>query len=118
MAESPAIETREAVPEQKKAQGSPIVMKDPGTSTEEGGSPSTGTGATTSTRRKPTTKVSVACEFCRGEHIGHSSSLVPENLIELSIRISIRTVCCVFWFAFIFVAAPDVDQDVNCDVTD
>ena len=94
MAESPAIETQEAVPEQKKAQRSPIMKKDPGTSTEEGGSPSTGTGATTSTRRKPSTKVSVACEFCRGEHIGHYSTLVPGSLIELSIGISIRTVCC------------------------
>lgn len=89
MAEPPAIETQEAVPEQRKPHRSPIVNKDPGTSTEEGGSPSTGI----STRRKPSTKVSVACEFCRGKHIGHHSTLVPENLIELSIGISIRTVC-------------------------
>jgi len=94
MAEPPAIETQEAVPEQKKVQRSPIVKKDPGTSAEEGGSPSTGTGATTSTRRKPSTKVSVACDFCRGEHLGYYSTLVPGNLIELSIGTSIRTVCC------------------------
>jgi len=100
MAEPPAIETQEAVSEQKKPQRSPIVRKDPGTSTEEGGSPSTGTGATTSTRRKPSTKVSVACEFCRGEHIGHYSTLVPENLIELSIGISICAVCCGFGYFY------------------
>ena len=96
MAESPVIETQEAVPEQKKVQRSPGVKNEPGTSTEEGGSTSTGAGATTSTRRKPTTKVTVACDFCRGEHIGHCSTFTPQNLIELSIGISIRAVCCGF----------------------
>ena len=113
MAEPPAIETQEAVPERGKAQRSPTVKREPGTSTEEGGSTSTGTGAATSTRRKPATKVTVACDFCRGEHAGHCSMFMAENLIELSIGISIRTACDAFYF---FVAVPDVDQGVSYDV--
>ena len=96
IARPPAIETQEAVPEQRKVQRSPVVKNEPGTSAEEGGSTSTGTGATTSKRRKPSTKVTVACNFCRGEHIGRCSMFTPGNLIELSIGISIRTLCCGF----------------------
>lgn len=68
MGEPPVIEMQGAVPERKKAQKSPVVKKEPGTPTEEGGSTSASTGVTTSTRRKPSTKVTVACDFCRGEN--------------------------------------------------
>ena len=52
----------------------------------------TSAGATTSTRRKPTTKVAVACDFCRGKHIDLHSVFVLENLIEPPIGISARNV--------------------------
>ena len=70
MAEHPAIETQGTVPERRKAQRSPTIKREPGTPTEEGGSTTTSTSATTSTRRKASTKVTVACDFCRGEQFG------------------------------------------------
>ena len=94
MAEPPAIEMQEASPGQKKAQRSPTVKKGPGTPPEEGGSTSASAGATTSTKRRTSTKVSVACGFCRGKHIGRNSTFVFENLIEASIGIPVRAVCC------------------------
>jgi hypothetical protein len=68
MTERPVIETQGAVPERKKVQRSPGVKKEPGTPTVESASTSTSTGATTSTRKKRSSKVTVACDFCRGEH--------------------------------------------------
>lgn len=67
MTEPPVIELQGAVPERKKVQKSPTANKEPGTPTEEGGSTSASTSATTLTRRKASTKVTVACDFCRGE---------------------------------------------------
>ncbi|KAF9781877.1 hypothetical protein BJ322DRAFT_250404 [Thelephora terrestris] len=69
MAEHSAIETQGTVPERKKAQRSPSIKREPGTPTEEGGSTTTSTGATTSARRKASTKVTVACDFCRGRKL-------------------------------------------------
>jgi len=91
-AEPPVIETQEAVPGRKKARRSPAAKKGFGTPTEEGGSTGTSAGATTSTRRKPTTKVAVACDFCRGKHIDLHSVFVLENLIGPPIGISARNV--------------------------
>ena len=68
MAEHPAIETQKAVPGRKKARRSAAVKKEPGMSMGEGGSAGPSTGAMTSTKGKPLAKVSVACNFCRGEH--------------------------------------------------
>ena len=67
MTEPPVIESQGAAPERKKAQKSPTVKREPGTPTEEGGSTSASTSATTLSRRKASTKVTVACDFCRGE---------------------------------------------------
>lgn len=66
-AEHPAIGAQGAVPGRKKAQRSSAVKKEPGAPTVGGGSTSTSTGTTTSTRKRPSSKVSVACNFCRGE---------------------------------------------------
>ena len=94
MAEPSATGIQEATRGQKKAQRLPAVKKGPGTPAEEGGSAGTSTGAKTSTKRRATTKVAVACWFCRGKHIGRNSKFVLENLIEASIGIPIRAACC------------------------
>ena len=65
MGEHPVIETQGAVPERKKAQRSPAVKREPETQAADGGSTSASTG-TTSSRKKPSSKVTVACDFCRG----------------------------------------------------
>lgn len=82
MAELPAIGMQEAVPEQKKSQKSRTVKKESGTPK--------------SARRRPSTKVAVACDFCRGKHIGRKSMFVFENLIERSIGIPVCAVRCGF----------------------
>jgi hypothetical protein len=66
-AERPTIETEGAVPERKKGRKSPAVKSEPGTPPEEGASTSTSTGAATTARRRASTKVAIACNFCRGE---------------------------------------------------
>lgn len=66
LAEHPAIGTRGAIPERKKVRRSPAVKKEPG-KRKGGGSTNASTGTTTSTRKKPSSKVAVACHFCRGE---------------------------------------------------
>jgi len=78
MAKPPAIEAQEAAPERKQPHRSPAVKRESGTPTEEDGSTSASAGPTTSTRRKPSTKVEVACQFCRGAHFGLHQCSCPE----------------------------------------
>ena len=66
LAEHATIETQGAVPERKKAKRPPVAKEPRRPTTEdEGASPSTGTKP--SIRKKPSNKVTVACDFCRGE---------------------------------------------------
>ena len=90
-AEHPVIETQGGVPERKKVQRSPGVKKEPGTPTVESGSGSTSTGATSSTRKKAASKVTVACDFCRGEHLCFRLMVVFVDLIRPPIAIFVRT---------------------------
>ena len=85
MVEPSAIETQEVVPERKKRKRSPEQNWTDTLLTDDAGRASTSIGVTASKRRKPASKVSVACHFCRGKHVGHHSRFVLENLTGGSI---------------------------------
>ena len=86
----PAIEPQEAVPERKGTHSWPGVKKEPGPSTVGGASTSPSSGATNPTRKKPSTKVPVACDFCRSKCISPHWLFVFDNLIDSPIGISAR----------------------------
>lgn len=90
MWEPPAIEPREAVPERKGTHRWPGVRKELGFSTAGGASTNPSSGATNPTRKKPSTKVPVACDFCRSECISPHWLFAFENLIDSPIGISAR----------------------------
>jgi len=83
IAEHPAIETQGPVPGRKRAPRTHAVKRGPGTP-----------GPGTSARRRASSKVTVACNFCRGEHSGPCSTFVFENLIEPLIGISAHAAYC------------------------
>ena len=90
-AEHPVIETQGAVPERKKVHRSPGVKKEPGTPTVESGGASTSTGVTSSTRKKASSKVTVACDFCRGEYLCFRLMGAFVDLIRPPIAIFVHT---------------------------
>lgn len=90
MGKPPAIEAQEAAQDRKRAQIWPEVRKEAGPSTGKGASPSLRSGATNPTRKKPSTKVPVACDFCRSKYISIHWLFAFENLIGSPIGISAR----------------------------
>jgi len=83
MTEHPAIETHGPAPGRKRAPRTHAVKRGPGTP-----------GPGTSARRRTTAKVTVACNFCRGEHSGPCSTFVFENLTEPPIGTSAHAGYC------------------------
>lgn len=102
MGEPLAIETQEAASERKKAQRSSAVKRSR-TPAEDGASTSQSVGTTASMRRRPATKVTVACNFCRGKHFSLRWMFVFGNLIGSPFGISTRaTIVLRYWIAPIF----------------